>query len=159
MSLAPTLQKYMADKGVGYDLVPHDPAMTSLGTAKAGHIPSGSLAKGIVLKDNQTYTLAILPASHHLRMPDLREELGRETNLASEEEIGLIFRDCDRGAIPPVGPCYGLNVIIDESIERQPDIYFEAGDHATLVHMKGDAFAKLNPQAQHGSFSEHIEHV
>jgi Ala-tRNA(Pro) deacylase len=146
----------MADQGVGYDLVPHDPAMTSLGSAKAGHIPSDCLAKGIMLKDGRSYMLAVLPASHHLRMPDLRTELGREINLASEDEIGEVFRDCDRGAIPPVGPCYGLNVIIDDSMDLQPDIYFEGGDHATLVHMRRDEFARLNPRAQHASFSERI---
>jgi Ala-tRNA(Pro) deacylase len=74
--------------------------------------------------------------------------------LASEDEIVQIFRDCDRGAIPPVGSCYGIGVIIDDDMERKQDIYFEGGDHATLVHIKGNDFARLNPQAQHGSFSE-----
>ncbi len=156
MTIAPTLQKYMSDRGIGYDLVPHDPAMTSLGTAKAGHIPSESMAKGVMLSDGRHYTLAVLPASHHLRLSDLRMELGHEFRLASEDEVGQVFRDCDRGAIPPVGACYGVDVIIDDSVGRQPDLYFEGGDHSTLVHMKGADFARLNPQAQHGSFSERI---
>lgn len=156
MTIAPTLQKYMTDRAIGYDLVPHELAMTSLGTAKAGHIPSDHMAKGIMLSDGQNYMLAVLPASHHLRLSDLKVELGQELHLASEEEIGEVFRDCDRGAIPPVGACYGLNVIIDDSVGQQSDLYFEGGDHATLVHVKGIDFARLNPQAQHGSFSERL---
>lgn len=156
MTIAPTLQKYMAERDVRYDLVPHEPAMTSLGTAKAGHIPSDHMAKGIMLSDGQNYMLAVLPASHHLRLSDLKGELGQELHLASEDEVGRVFRDCDRGAIPPVGACYGLDVIIDDSMDRQDDLYFEGGDHTTLVHMKGPDFARLNPQAQHGSFSERI---
>ncbi|WP_201862897.1 aminoacyl-tRNA deacylase [Microvirga soli] len=154
MTISPTLQRYMADKGIQYDLIPHEPAMTSLGTAHAGHIPRDSMAKGVMLSDGQHYMLAVMPASHHLRMSDLKTELGQELRLASEEEIVEVFRDCDRGAIPPVGSCYGLNVIIENDMDRQHDIYFEGGDHATLVHMKADEFARLNPQAQHGSFSE-----
>jgi len=154
MTISPTLQRYMADKDIQYDLVPHEPAMTSLGTAHAGHIPRDSMAKAVMLSDGQHYMLAVMPASHHLRMSDLKTELGQELRLASEDEIVEVFRDCDRGAIPPVGSCYGLNVIIENDMDRQRDIYFEGGDHATLVHMKADEFARLNPQAQHGSFSE-----
>lgn len=130
--------------------------MTSLQTAHAGHIPGDSLAKGIMLSDGSHYTLAVLPASRHLRLSELRMDLGQDIHLASEEEIGEVFRDCDRGAIPPVGECYGLNVIIDDSLGEQQDLYFEGGDHATLVHVNRDGFDRLNPRAQHGSFSEQI---
>lgn len=156
MSIAPTLEKYMADRGIRYDLIPHEPTMSSLKTAQAGHVPSTCMAKGIVLSDGQNYTLAVLPASHHLRLSDLKMELGHELHLASEDEVGEVFRDCEFGAIPPVGSCYGLNVIIDDSISQQPELYFEGGDHTTLIHMNASDFAKLNPQAQHGSFSERI---
>jgi Ala-tRNA(Pro) deacylase len=146
----------MSDQGISYDLIPHEPAMTSLGTAHAGHVPGDRLAKGIMLSNGQNYMLAVLPASHHLRLSDLKMELGQELRLASEDEIVEVFRDCDRGAIPPVGACYGLDVIVENSMERQPDVYFEGGDHATLVHVKGDDFLRLNPRAQHGTFSERM---
>jgi Ala-tRNA(Pro) deacylase len=153
VTIAPTLQRYLDDQGVRYDLVPHEPTMSALGSAHASHIPGDRLAKGVVLGDGGVYRLAVLPASHHLRLTDLRIELGQELQLATEPEIAEIFRDCERGAIPAVGACYGLDVIIDTSIEQQPELYFEGGDHATLVHMNSAEFARLNPQAQHGSFS------
>lgn len=156
MSISPTLEKYLADRGISYDLIPHAPAMSSLKVAQAGHVPSDSVAKGIMLSDGQSYMLAVLPASHHLRLSDLREEFGREMHLASEDEVGEVFRDCVFGAIPPVGSCYGLNVIIDDSLAQKPDLYFEGGDHTTLVHLKGSDFAQLNAQAQHASFSERM---
>jgi Ala-tRNA(Pro) deacylase len=156
MTIAPTLQRYMSDQGISYDLIQHEPAMTSLGTAHAGHVPGDRLAKGIMLSNGQNYMLAVLPASHHLRLSDLKMELGQELRLASEDEIVEVFRDCDRGAIPPVGTCYGLDVIVEDSVERQPDVYFEGGDHATLVHVKGGDFARLNPRAQHGTFSDRM---
>ena len=156
MTIAPTLQRYMADRGIPYDLIPHERAMTSLGNAQAGHIPRDRLAKGVMLSDGQHYMLAVMPASHHLRLSDLKTELGQELRLASEDEIVGVFRDCDRGAIPPIGSCYGLKVIIENSMDGQQDVYFEGGDHATLVHIRGDDFARLNPKAQHGSFSERM---
>jgi len=153
MAIATTLQRYLSDQGIGYDLLPHEPTMSSARTAQAGHVSGDAVAKGIVVSGDGEYMLAVLPASRHIELADLETELGHEVHLASEQEIGEVFRDCDRGAIPPVGSCYGLNVIIDDSIGRQSDVYFEAGDHATLIHMKSAEFAKLDPHARHGSFS------
>ena len=153
MTIAPTLQQYMDEQGIRYELVPHEPTLSALGSAHAGHIPGDRLAKAVVLSDDSRYTLAVLPASHHLQLSDLRAELGQEVHLASEPEAADVFRDCALGAVPAVGTCYGLDVIIDNSIDPQRELYFEGGDHATLVHVNGAEFARLNPQAQHGSFS------
>lgn len=95
-----------------------------------------------------------MPASHHLRLPDLKTELGLKLRLASEDCIVQVFRDCDCGAIPPVDSCYGIDVIIDDDMARKQDISLEGGDHATPVHIKGCDFKRLNPRAQQGSFSE-----
>jgi Ala-tRNA(Pro) deacylase len=119
------------------------------------HIPGDRLAKAVVLRQNGGYMLAVLPASHYIRLADLQEQVGRDVDLADEQDIGLLFGDCAQGAVPPIGECYGLDVIVDESIEAQPDVYLEAGDHATLVHMDRAQFARLMAGAQHGRFSVH----
>lgn len=153
MTIAPRLRKYLDENRIQYDLIPHEATLSSLGSAHAGHIPSDKLAKGVMLSNGNGYMLAVLPASHHLRMSEVKSELGHEMRLATEPEIEKVFSDCDRGAIPPVGPCYGLNVIIDDSVHGQEDLYFEGGDHTTLVHVPRAEFTRLNPNAQHGSFS------
>ena len=155
MAIAQTLQRYLADHDIKYDVIAHQPTMSSMRTAEACHISGDRLAKGVVLRDRDSYILATLPASHQIRLSDLRAQLGDHVDLATEREIEQLFRDCDRGAVPPVGECYGLDVIVDASIEEQPEIYFEAGDHATLVHIGRDEFARLTARARHGRFSAH----
>jgi Ala-tRNA(Pro) deacylase len=81
--------------------------------------------------------------------------LGRDVDLAPEDEIDQLFRDCAHGAVPPVGACYGLDVIVDDSIDEKPDIYLEGGDHQTLIHMSHAQFARLMADARHGHFSVH----
>ncbi len=154
MTIAPTLQTYL-DRNVTYDLILHEPAMTSMRTAEACHIPGDCLAKGIVLRRNGGYALAVLPASHHIHLPDLRLQLGDDISLASEDEISQLFLDCARGAVPPVGKCYGLEVVIDESINEQPEVYMEGGDHETLIHMGRAQFEQITADAQRGRFSVH----
>jgi Ala-tRNA(Pro) deacylase len=155
MSIAPTLQKYLNDQHVEYDMLPHERTLSSLRTAEASHISGDCIAKGVVLRDGGGYMLAVLPASHHIRLADLQQQFGDGVEIAKEPEVEELFSDCERGAIPPIGSCYGLGMIVDESIERQPDVYLEAGDHATLIHMRQDQFAKLTGEARHGRFSVH----
>ena len=154
MTVAPTLKKYL-DQTTTYDLVQHDPTMSSTRTAEASHVPGDRLAKGVVLRRDGGYMMAILPASRHLHLPALRMHLGHRVDLASEDEIAKLFTDCERGAVPPIGECYGLDVIVDDSIDARRDIYIEGGDHATLIRMKGEQFARLTAKAWHGHFSTH----
>ena len=155
MPIAPTLHKYLAAENIQYDEIPHVYTMTSARTAEACHVPGDRLAKAIVLRHNGGYMLAVLPASHHLRMAELRERLGDDVDMASEREIGELFIDCAQGAVPAAGGCYGLDVIIEESIQKEPEIFLEAGDHQTLLHMSRAEFARLTADAMHGRISTH----
>src|SRR6516165_2935578 len=76
-----------------------------------GSVVSGDrLAKAIVLRRDGGYILAVLPASHRLRMPELKAKLGDDIDMASEHEVNQLFADCARGAVPAAGACYGLDV-------------------------------------------------
>jgi len=152
MTIAPTLKSYL-DRNVSYDLVTHDPTQSSLRTAEASHVPGDALAKGIVLRADGGYMLAVLPASRRARLAELRALIGDDVELADEPEVASLFEDCAVGAVPPVGTCYGLDVIVDDSIERQPEVYLEGGDHKTLVHMDRAQFARLMADARHAHFT------
>jgi Ala-tRNA(Pro) deacylase len=108
-----------------------------------------------VLRHDGRYLLAVLPATHHVRLADLKTQIGEDVDLADEDEIKRLFPDCAPGAVPPVGECYELDVIVDDSIQAQPDVYLEAGDHMTLVHLDQAQFARLMAEARHGRFSVH----
>ena len=153
MAIALTLERYLDAKHVSYDVIEHVPTHSSLETAAACRIPGDRLAKAVLLRDEVGYALAVLPASHHISLAELRRQFGDDVNLASEREIEDLFEDCERGAVPAVGECYGLDMVVDDSIEQQPEIYFEGGDHETLVHMSRRQFAGLTAAARHGSFS------
>src|SRR5882724_12216018 len=135
MSIAPTLKRYLAAENIQYEEIPHEFTVSSTRTAEACHISGDHLAKGVVLRRDGGYMLAVLPASHHLRLSELRTRFGSDVDMAKEAEINQLFRDCALGAVPPVGKCYGVDVIVDDSIEAQPEIYIEAGDHETLLHL------------------------
>lgn len=153
MTIARALRDYLDEHHVLYDLVDHPASSDSMHTAAAAHVHGDSLAKAVVLEDDSGYLMAVLPSTRHVHLGLLHRQFERSIGLATEDEIGTLFADCDPGAIPPVGAAYGIETIVDDTLSEQPDIYFEAGDHHTLVHLSGSEFIELMKGAEQGSFS------
>ncbi len=148
MSLSVTLEDCLRNKDSRYEVVPHPHSHSSMDTAEAAHIPGDRLAKTVLLEDEFGYVAAVLPSTHHVRLSELWKKTGRRLVLASETEMRELFKDCEVGAVPPVCTAYGLQTYLDESLIRQPDVYFEAGDHEQLIHMSTDQFLDLMAEAQ-----------
>jgi Ala-tRNA(Pro) deacylase len=155
MAIAPTVQRYLAREQAVYEVVSHPFAGCASETAHAAHVPGDRLAKAVLLRDGQGYLLAVLPASHHVQLAALRSWLGPKVALASEQEVGRWFKDCEVGAIPPLGDAYGLEVILDEGLAEAPEVCFEGGDHRSLVRVSGAQFGALMAGARHATFSRH----
>lgn len=153
MAIALTLAEYLHDNQINYEVIPHSYTRSSLGSAMVANIPPERLAKAVLLKDEYGYVVAVVPADRHVKLGQLSRNLHRRLGLATENEITKVFKDCERGAIPPTGEAYRLNVVIDKHLDNCEDIYFEAGDHTDLVHLKGEEFRKLMRRATHASFS------
>lgn len=157
MAIASTVERYLRDKGIDYDIIRHPRTMSSMETAQIAHIPGDQLIKSVILEDDDRhYVMAVVPATHQVRLSKVSKELNRPLHLADEREIGPLFGDCDLGAVPPMGPAYGMETIIDDVVTSQPEVYFEAGDHEALVHLRADALAGLLPQAKHARFSRRL---
>lgn len=158
MAISTKVRTYLDDQQVSYDTLAHDRTATSLKTAEEAHVPGSHLVKGVIVKDGSQHLMALLPASHHLRLGVLQELLGQDVVLAREEEFTPLFEDCDEGAVPALGMAYGLEVVVDDSLSEAGDLYFEGGDHATLVHIQSEAFEGLVGKARHGHFSRYDKH-
>ncbi|WP_265519575.1 aminoacyl-tRNA deacylase [Nitratireductor luteus] len=143
MGIAMTMQEYLEDSHVLYDIAKHNRTSNSEMTARVSHVPNNALAKGVVLKWDGGYLLAVVPASRHVDLKKVREIVGEKVELASEEEAVALFPDCAEGAVPIFGAPYHLPCVVDQGLETSDDVYFEGGDHRTLVHVSHDAFERL----------------
>jgi Ala-tRNA(Pro) deacylase len=155
MAVADTVQRFLTQHAVDYELVPHPHTGSSHETAKAAHVPEDHIAKGVVVKDKLGYALVVIPADNRVELEHLRKELNRDLQLASEPEIGKLFSDCATGAVPPLGVAYGVETFLDDALTSLANLYFEAGDHDQLIHVKADDFATLLGGVRHGRFSHH----
>ncbi len=156
MSIACKLQDYLDRKGVEYELVRPSVGIRRRPPAASGAIPDGLIAKSVLLEDDYGYVMAVVPATHQVEPRLLRRLLNRDLAVVPEQELGSLFDDCEAGAIPPVGEAYGLQVLVEESLAELPDVYFEAGDHTDMVHMRGPAFRAMMARAEHGHISRGV---
>lgn len=156
MAIAITLKNYLDRMGAHYEVVAHAPTHSSLHTARAAHVPPDHLAKPVILEDENGFLMAVVPSNRQVRLGELSRQLSRHLRLASENELRDLFRDCAVGAIPPLGPAYGLETVVDDSLPLQDDVWFEGGDHEGLIHMQGPVFANLIQRAQRHHFSKEL---
>lgn len=153
MGIALTLQEYLNDQGIDYEVMTHERTSSSLQTAAASHVPADSLAKGIVLTREGGYVVAVLPASCKVQLDSIEHALHCPVGLATEEELSTLFPDCDVGAVPVIGAAYGLECVVDDRLEQQTDIYLEGGDHCSLIHIRAAQFHNLMKDAPHGQIA------
>ncbi|MDQ6435238.1 aminoacyl-tRNA deacylase [Mesorhizobium sp. LHD-90] len=157
MTIATRLKDYIESAGVSYDTLRHQRTSTSRQSAIAAHVPGSTLAKTVVVHHELGYALAVVPSTHRVELGKLQDIMDKRLGLASEDEAGLLFEDCEIGAIPPIGAAYGVPVVLDESFGDLADIYFEGGDHKTLVHVTGRDFRNLTKDARLARFSHRAQ--
>jgi Ala-tRNA(Pro) deacylase len=153
MAIATTLQDCLERTGARYDIIHHSRTHNSMETAQAAHIPGYCLAKTVILEDDHGYLAAVLPSTHHILLSELCEHTGRQLRLANEYELAHLFKDCELGAIPPIAMAYGMTTVVDDSLTKHPDVYFEAGDHEELIHVRLNQFLDLMSAADRSTFS------
>ncbi|MDH3221433.1 MAG: YbaK/EbsC family protein [Gammaproteobacteria bacterium] len=158
MTIASKLKKYLQQREVKYKVVTHLHSEYSMETAAKAHVHGDALAKGVLVKNDDGYLLVVLPADFHIELESLHNLLGQEVSMVDEATLGEVFNDCELGAVPPIGMAYGVKTIWDpkSSLGEQDEVFFEAGDHQTLVRVSGVQFHELMAPAERGEFSHHV---
>ena len=157
MTISSTLSAYLERNQVAFELIPHTPTSSSMETLHQTQVPGNRLAKAVVLKDGDYYSMVIVPSVVHVDLARLREQLGPGLDLATESDLGELFPDCAIGAVPPVGVAWGLDTYLDDSFMKvDEDVFFEAGDHEDLVRVDGDQYQKLLGHVKYGHYGHTV---
>jgi Ala-tRNA(Pro) deacylase len=129
---------------VRYVVITHSPAYTAQGIAALAHIPGKEMAKTVILRMQDKYMMAVLPASQHVDLRALRTALGAaDVHIAHEADFEALFPGCELGAMPPFGNLYGMPVLCDTSLRQDKRIAFNAGSHRELIQMDFDDYLDL----------------
>jgi Ala-tRNA(Pro) deacylase len=144
MSILERLHEYFKSHQAEYSHSVHHTALTAREVASAEHLPAREVAKTVVVFGDGKYAMLVVPASKLVDFHEVREELGfSQVRMATEQELGQLFPDCELGAMPPVGALYDLPVFLDASLANEPLIAFNAGTHRDVIHMPFAEYRRL----------------
>lgn len=156
MAVATKLQEFLKQQKVPYEPMHHSAAYTASEVAGAQHIPGKFVIKSVIIKAGNKFIMCVLKAIQLVDFAKLEKLTGlKNLALASEGEVAKLFPDFDKGAEPPFGHLYGLEVFIDESIKENEFICFNAGTHTDLVKLKTTDFLKI-AKGKTGKFGRHV---
>ena len=138
------VKQYLDRHQIPYRHVQHHTAFTAQEVAAEEHIPGKMMVKTVILRLDDRFAMAVLPANARVNFAAFKQFVGaQEARLATEFEFTGMFADCDVGAMPPFGNLYGLPVYVEDSLTQDTEIVFNAGTHQDTIHMKYEDFSRL----------------
>jgi len=138
------LKEFLDGRDIKYVSISHSPAYSAQTIAESAHIPGKELAKTVIVKINDEFAMVILPASYRVHLGHLKAAVSAShVELATETELENLFPDCERGAMPPFGNLYDMDVYVAEQLTEDDEIAFSAGSHTELIRMSYKDFENL----------------
>jgi Ala-tRNA(Pro) deacylase len=159
MNAIDRMTEYLSGHQVPFEIITHPHTATSRQAALAAGIDSHRLVKTVLLEAPDCYLAAMIPADEQVRLGMLSKDYGRQFNLAREETVRMLFEGCDPGAAPGLPAAWGVEMVWDEDLLGQPDLYLEAGDHERLLHVETRYLRDALRDTPHCHFSQpHTQH-
>jgi Ala-tRNA(Pro) deacylase len=148
------MERFLDEHLIPFDLVAHPHSQTSVETARAAGVPLSRLAKGVLLDGRECQLVAMVPADQQVHLGKLGLDHGLEFSLADEASVGRLFSECEPGVVPGLPNAWGVEIVWDDDLLKQPDIYLEAGDHERLLHIETRYLREAFGDAPHCRFSQ-----
>lgn len=120
------IQEFLSRQHVPFQRLVHQPAPSSSRRANSVGTTGRQVAKTVLLRNaDGQFLMAVLPADKKIDWSRVEQTTGKTGwNLATEQQAGSIFKDCETGAWPPFGSLYGVHTVVDDS--------FNPGSHSLI---------------------------
>jgi Ala-tRNA(Pro) deacylase len=131
------LLDWLREHGVEHEVHEHAEAFTAESTARAEGVDARTFAKVVgVAADDGRQALLVIDAPDRLDLCKAREVLGaRDVRLLTEPELAELAPGCEAGALPAIGPLFGVPMHVDHAIADDAEISFNAGTHRHSVRV------------------------
>lgn len=154
------MERFLDEHMIPFDLMAHPHSQTSAETARAAGVTPDRVAKGVLLDSMDCQMVAMIPADQEIQLGKLRQDVGVEFSLADEASVSRLFPECEPGVVPGLPNAWGVEMVWDDALMAQPDIYLEAGDHERLLHIETRFLREAFGDAPHCHFTQpRMSHV
>ncbi|HEV8681507.1 MAG TPA: YbaK/EbsC family protein [Actinomycetota bacterium] len=141
-----TVREFLEQRGVPFEVIPHDRAYTSIDEARALGISADEVVKTVVLDTASGHALAVIPGSRRLHMRLVRKAVGdNRAKFADEDEMERDFPDLELGAFPPLGSMFGAPTYVDPEVFTHETVVFGAGSQKESVKVRTEDLFRDEP--------------
>jgi len=121
---------------VPYQLIRHRRTQSARSEAAALGVRPWQVAKTVILKTENEFVRAVVPASKQVDLGKARRVLGADhVELANETELAGAYPEFELGAVPPIGDSHPDRVLIDVALCGLDSVLLEAGTHDRSVRI------------------------
>jgi Ala-tRNA(Pro) deacylase len=135
---------YLKYNNIHYEMIDRDPAWSAQEAAVGLQGSKKNPAKTHIVHADGKYYMIVMPAGNRIDDNLLLDVLkAKNVHLASEEDLQLIFPECEVGTMPPFGNLFALPVYIDKMLSDDDMIIFSACSHTRSIRLKMYDFLRL----------------
>lgn len=145
--ILPAIRSLLAEAGISFREVHHEPTRTSEDSAKARGEELRIGGKALLMKGDDLFRLFVLPADRKLDSGSIRREFGwRKLRFATPDEL-LELTGLVPGCVPPFGPpILPFELCLDQAAMQNPRIAFNAGSLTdSIILAMSDYLAVAKP--------------
>ena len=129
--------EYLNARGVPYEVIHHDPSMTSLEEASAVAPDADHVLKAVVIATRGGHAVAVIPASRRFDMHLVRKALDDPSAyLATERELQGSFPSIELGGAPVLGWLLDAETLVDSCVLERDSVVFAAGTRTESVRVR-----------------------
>jgi len=144
MAIVPSVQEFLRQANVAYAVLPHPAAFSAQEEAAVTHVPGRDWAKTVICFADGEPLQAVVPADLEVDLARLAILARASTiRVAAADELRWLYPECDRGAVPPLGPLFKHRTFVDGTLAAEPQIVFNGGTHHDAIAMRYADFASI----------------
>jgi len=159
MILAASIKKLLDGNMIAYQVLQHKRVERLGNAAQLLKCDPDKILTAQVLEDHLGKLLVVYRLSTKIDLNKLQRLLNRTLTVVATTKVNRLFNDCDAGCWPPIGQAYGLEMVIDKSINKYSSLFFSSGSNTSMVQIQTNDYLLLNSRAKILDFSEALSAI
>ncbi|MEO8322813.1 MAG: YbaK/EbsC family protein [Actinomycetota bacterium] len=118
---------HLKERHIRFEVALHRSVHTAKSEANALGLPVAYVLKVVMLRLEDAYAMAVVPASRRIDMNLVTGVIPEGVRLATEDEIASRFPGFELGALPPLPGLLGVRAFVDPAVFDHHEVAFADG--------------------------------
>jgi len=156
MAISKKIIQYLKNNKYKYEIVEHKTTYTAWDTAQTERIKSQEVAKALVMKTDNDYSLALISANRNLDKQKLLKTINagrKKLKLKNFKKIDFAKEAWMKknlpgkvGATPPFAKIIKVDIFMDSLLAKNKKIYLGSGEYTNSIRVNTNQYLKIeNP--------------